>query len=105
MKRFSGSIGYLTTTINNDTGIPDKEVLIVKCYGEILQNDRVLGDSDVVYSDIRTNNRISIIADPFALKNFFNIQWILWNKVKWTVKKVEVQGRRLILSLGERYAG
>lgn len=104
MKRYYGNIGYEITTMDDeDLGVPKTETIVKGCYGEVLQNYRNLGDSEEVHQSIVTGNRISILADPYALNNFFNIKWIEWNSAKWTVKKVEVVDRRLILSLGELY--
>ena len=103
MRRFYGAIGYETREeVRPDVWEPVTKV--VNYYGDILQNDRTLKDDEKVNDNLSVGNRISIVADPYAMNNFFNMKWIEWMGVKWKIRKVEVQAPRLLLSLGEAYA-
>ena len=56
--------------------------------------------------DIRINHRISILADPFAMKHFHSIRYVEWMGVKWKVTSVDpTKYPRLTLTLGEQYNG
>jgi hypothetical protein len=55
--------------------------------------------------NMNINNRISILADPFAYQNFHTIKYINWMGAKWKVGSVEVQSPRLILAIGGVYNG
>ena len=103
MRRFYGGIGYETTEeVRQDVWEPVTKV--VNYYGNVLQNDRTLKDDEKTNDDLSVGNRISIVADAYAMNNFFNMKWIEWMGVKWKIRKVEVQAPRLILHLGELYA-
>jgi len=45
------------------------------------------------------------MADAYAVENFLSMRYVEWNGVLWTVTNVEVQGPRLILTLGGSYNG
>jgi hypothetical protein len=62
-------------------------------------------DGESVNDDITVANSISVVADEYAFEHFFNIKYIRWAGVLWTVTTVEVQSPRLILSLGSVYNG
>lgn len=74
-------------------------------YGEVLKAMSSLEPSDKVNDNVRLQNRISIVADAFALENFSTIKYVLWTGTRWTVQSVEVERPRLILSLGGVYNG
>lgn len=104
MARFFGKIGYLTPgTLVDDVWTAD--VVERDHSGDILRAVRNLNPSDKVNDDISSQNRISIIADAFALENFVYIKYVVWNGVRWTVTSVEVDRPRLILDLGGVYNG
>lgn len=59
--------------------------------------------SEKVTDDLKLNNQISILLDPYALDNFSNIRYVTFLNSKWEVSAVEVQYPRLILSFGGLY--
>ena len=104
MARFFGKIGYASTgTLVDDVWtdtITERDY-----YGDILEATRSLEPSDKVKDDIRLQNRLSIVADAFALENFSKIKYAIWNGNRWTVTNVTIERPRLILSLGGVYNG
>lgn len=73
--------------------------------GEVLNALSSTEPSDKVNADVRLQNRISILADAFALENFSHIKYVSWMGSLWTVQSVEVERPRLVLSLGGVYNG
>jgi hypothetical protein len=73
--------------------------------GDVIRNTRNLKDGERVNDDIIVGNSISVVADEFALEHFFNIKYVRWAGVLWTVTTVEVKSPRLILNLGSVYNG
>lgn len=103
MAKYCGNIGFAQTSEQDGVW---KEVLVPRKYtGDLVRNTRKLTGNDKVNNDITVRNSISIVADPYALNNFFSIRYAEFMGTKWKVTDVEVQYPRLILSLGEVYNG
>lgn len=92
-------------TTDIDTGIYEESIVERKSVGDILQNNRRWQEREELHDDLVINNRISIVADAYAIDHFFNIRYATWRGTKWKVSNVEVQYPRLILTLGEVYHG
>ena len=104
MARFHDKVGYgvpggLVDGVWTDTLVERDHT------GDVLDATRSLSPSDKVNDDFRLQNRISIIADAFALENFAFIKYVVWMGSPWIVNSVSVERPRLILSLGGVYHG
>jgi hypothetical protein len=104
MARFFDKVGY---------GIPSKLVDGVwsdsiterAYYGDILEMMTGNEEADKVNDNLRLQQRVSIVADGFALENFSRIKYVSWMGSLWTVISVRVERPRLILALGGIYNG
>lgn len=106
MARFYGQVGYgVTVESPPDSGVWVDEITEMTYYGDVIRNTRKLTEGEQLQSDISVGNSISIVADEYAINNFFLIKYIRWGGVLWTVTNVEVRSPRLILSLGSVYNG
>lgn len=97
-------IGYAPSFQETSPGIYEEVIVQKYYYGELLRNTRRLEGSDKVNSDVNISNRISIIADPYALTNFHQMRWVNFMGAKWKIADVEVEYPRLILSVSGLYA-
>jgi hypothetical protein len=104
MARFYGKIGYGVST-ETVLGVWSDEITERAYYGNVLNSLRSQSASEKVNDDIRLQNRISIIADAYALGNYLQIKYVEWAGFLWTVISVDVERPRLILSLGGVYNG
>ena len=104
MARFFGKIGYQPNGTFVD-GVWTGTITERDLYGEVLEATSSIEPSDKVNDDIRSQNRIEVMADAFAFENFSTIKYVLWNGVRWTVNSVRVERPRLILSLGGVWDG
>lgn len=104
MGRFYGSVGY-GQGVEVAPGVWEDVVTERKYYGDVLRTSRSLTQGDKVNSDISVGNRLSIVADAYALDHFFTIRYVVWSGTKWVVSNVDVERPRLILSLGGVYNG
>ena len=102
MNKYYGTVGYaITEEVALDVW---QDVIVERKYvGNVLKNTRRLSGSENLNDNIIINNRISIVADPFAYNNYNSIKYCTWMKSKWKVTNVEVAFPRLILDLGEVY--
>lgn len=107
MAKWFGKVGYAQESVEDPQNEGSYEDVIVErsYYGDVIRNTRRLVGENEVLPDITTNNQISILADPYALQNFFAMRYVEWEGALWVVSNVDVQRPRLILSLGVRYNG
>jgi hypothetical protein len=106
MARFFGEVGYGDSVETpSDSGVWVDTITETSYYGDVIRNTRKLEEGESLNNDLTVGNSISIVADEYANKHFFNIKYVRWEGVLWTVKNVEVREPRLILSLGSVYNG
>jgi hypothetical protein len=103
-RRFHGRVGY-GESVETAPGIWNDEITEASYFGDIIRNTRQLQDGTKVNDDLSVNNSISIVADAYAFEHFFAIRYVEWAGTLWTVPTVEVQGPRLLLTLGGVYNG
>lgn len=99
MAKFYGNVGYAVTE-ETTPGVWKPSIVDKDYYGDIIRNSRRLEGTSKVNDDVSIENQISIVADPFAYKNFHNIRYVEYMGAKWKVTNIEVQYPRLILTMG-----
>lgn len=104
MAKYVGKVGYYVSTFDGVDKYTD-EIIEKTVRGDMLQDHSRWKNADKINDDIDVNNRISIVADPFALNNFHSIKYATYMQTKWKVTSVEVAYPRLILTLGGVYNG
>lgn len=106
MAKFYGPIGY---SISQETspGVWTQEEIVERNYrGDVLQNYRKISQGESINDNIDVSNRLSIIADPFAMNHFHTIKYVKWMGAYWKVTTVDASQRpRLILTIGGVYNG
>lgn len=104
MAKFYGAIGF-AEQVESTPGVWEEKI-IPRCYfGDLIRNTRRLESADQINDGINVSNQISIVADPYANKNFHTMRYVEFMGAKWKVSNVEVQYPRLILTLGGLYNG
>lgn len=103
MAKWFGRIGYATPT-ETAPGVWEDVITEHESYGDTVRNMRRLVGAEKVNDNIKINEEISIIADPYAVSNFHNIRYITYMGAKWKVDSVDAsQYPRLVLTMGEVY--
>jgi len=106
MARFSGEIGYGTTVEQPEgSGIWVDQITEILYFGDVVRNISRNPEGEYLNNDLAVNNSISIVADEYANQHFFDIKYVRWAGVNWTVTSVEVRSPRLILNIGSVYNG
>ncbi len=100
--KYYGSVGFAETT-ETAPGVWDEVITERKYAGDIIRASRRLDNAQQINDDVNVSNRISIVADPYALNNFANIRYINWLQHKWKVTEVDLQPPRMIFSIGGLY--
>ena len=72
-------------------------------FGNLLKNYKSNQEPNSINQNIKLNNQLSVVADPYLLNNFHKISYITFGGGKWRVSSVDVQPPRLILTFGEVY--
>lgn len=104
MARFYGRVGY-GESVEQAPGIWADVIVEHSYFGDVVRNSRNLHEGENLNPDLSVQNSISIVADAYANEHFFQIRYVEWAGVLWTVSNVQVQSPRLILQLGEVYNG
>lgn len=103
MSKWYGKIGY-AETIESEPGIWEDRITEHSYYGETVRNwIKKFQSSNEVNDNINLVNSISILADPFAVKNLGNMRYITFMGSNWKITDVEVQYPRMILTIGGLY--
>jgi len=107
MAKFYDKVGFAITTEVDPVNRPGiyEDVLTERYYvGDLVvnMNSRWI-DTTQKLDDLRINNKISIVSDPFSDQNFYAIKYIWYRGVRWKVVSVEVLRPRLILTTGGEY--
>lgn len=95
-------IGY-AENVEKAPGVWVEKIVERPYYGDLTRLSSNLESTSTVVSNINLANEISIVADPFANKNFASMRYVTFNGTKWKIKSVEVLYPRLILKTGGIY--
>ena len=105
MAKFYGEIGYVDM-LESRPGVYEERITERLYSGDILRNSsRWSTNPDSVNDNMTINSQISILADPFAYKNFHSMKYVKYMDTSWKITSVEVQYPRLILTIGGLYNG
>ncbi len=102
--RYFVKIGY-RRTYDDGNGLWKEELTERGVKADVLKLDsRNQQNSDSINDNFTISNRISFVADMYALSNFTSIIYCQYLGVKWKVTSVDPSQRpRLILTLGGEY--
>lgn len=108
MSKWYGKIGYEETT-ETSPGVWTSSIIEKEYIGDIYKlsarwQERENSSEDA-NDDININNRISILADPYAYKNFSKMRYLEFMGTFWKVESVEVNYPRLTLNIGGVWNG
>lgn len=104
MAKYYGKIGF-AESVESAPGVHVEKIIERNYYGELVRNSRRLQSANQLNDNINISNEISIVADPYADKNFHMMRYIEFMGTKWKISNVEVQPPRLILTAGGVWNG
>lgn len=102
MAKYFGKIGYAVTQ-ETKPGVYREVVSERDYYGDVLQFRRRWENGERLNDNLNVDNKISIVADPFAYENFHAIRYVWWMGARWKVTSAEVEYPRLVLTVGGVY--
>lgn len=104
MAKYYGKIGF-AESVESAPGVHVEKIVERNYYAELVRNSRRLQSANQLNDNINISNEISIVADPYADKNFHMMRYIEFMGTKWKISNVEVQPPRLILTAGGVWNG
>lgn len=102
MAKFYGEIGY-AETVETVPGVWQEQIVKRNYTGDVIRNISKIRGGEHLNDNIVLDNKLSIIADPYALNNFSTMRYIKWDGAFWKITSVEIQRPRLILTIGGVY--
>ena len=102
--KFHGPVGF-TEEVEKRRGVTIEQPVEYKYAGDVLKRSVRYQNGESVNDDLNIQHQISILADPYARKHFYQIKYVKWMGAAWKVTEVTVQYPRLILTLGGVYNG
>lgn len=104
MAKFYGLIGF-GEAVETAPGVWEDSITERPYFGDVLRNSRRFQTTDRVNDNLNISNEISIVADPYAMKNFHSMRYVTYMNTKWKVSNVTVQYPRLVLTIGDLFHG
>lgn len=100
--KYCGKIGFLITS-ETEPGIWKEETTERTYMGDVLQNIRRWETGLSINDNIKIQNRISVVMDPFLHNNLGNVKYLTFAGNKWKVTSFDIQYPRVIMTTGELY--
>ena len=102
MAKYFGTIGY-AETVETAPGVWQEQITERQYFGDVLRNSSRMREGENLNDNLTIDNRLSIVADPFAYAKFHTMRYVKWMGALWKITSVEVQRPRLILTIGGVY--
>lgn len=103
MAKYFGMLGY-RELVETAPGVEFPKIIERPYYGEVNRNlRRSQTSTESVNDNFALSNEVSVLLDPYAQENFYNLQYITYMGAKWKVTNVEIRYPRLVLTLGGMY--
>ena len=102
MAKFYGEIGY-AETIETAPGVWIEQITVRNYYGDVVRNTSKTRSGEHLNDNLVLDNKLSIVADPFAYEKFYAMRYVKWMGSLWKIESVEVLRPRLILTIGGVY--
>lgn len=106
MAKYYGVVGFVKTEERDIPSVYEESVVRRHYRGDILQNQkRWEHSSEQVNDNLNISNRISIVADSFAMESLHAMKFVEFMGVAWNITGVEIAPPRIILTIGGVYHG
>jgi hypothetical protein len=104
MGKFYSEIGY-AEQVETSPGVWQDVITERNYMGDEIKTVSKMQPGENLNDDLTVDNRLSIVADPFAYEKFHTMRYVKWMGILWKITSVEIQRPRLILTIGGVYNG
>lgn len=104
--KFAGMVGF--ELYSEDVPGVFKATIVEKFYRGNMEQEvrRLYPSDDTINRDVNIDNRVKIVADPFATENYQQIKFVEHMGACWLVKTVDIRNYpSMLLYLGGVYNG
>jgi len=105
MAKFYGAIGYADDEVEVRPGVWEVQITERNYFGDVVRDTAKMREAPKLNDDLTIDNRLSIVADPYAYEKFHAMRYIQWMGSLWKITNIDVQRPRLILTIGGLYHG
>lgn len=105
MAKFSGLIGFAVEDEESAPGVIKDSIVERRYFGDVIKTTSKMQNGENLNDNLTIDNKLSIVADPFANEHFYSMRYVLWMGAPWKITSVDVQRPRLILTVGGVYNG
>lgn len=102
--KWYGKIGYALTE-DDDYGVWTPTMTWKQYYGDVQRFSRHVENGQTVNDNLNIGNTISILADPYTLRNIGYMKCIEWMGTLWEISSIDISYPRMVLSIGGVYNG
>lgn len=102
MPRYYGNIGF-QQQVETAPGVWREKIVERQYRGEITRNQLRWNSGSEMNDDLRIDNAISIVFDPYLEQHISSIRYVTWMGSKWKVTSLSIQRPRVVLQLGGLY--
>lgn len=104
--KFAGTVGFYIKDKEIKPGVFKDSIIEYPYTGDIRYANKYFQADGNQNDAFKVNNRISIVSDLFAQKNFLSIRYVKWNNQKIEAKSVTIESPvRISIELGGEYIG
>lgn len=104
MAKFYGAIGYAETS-ETAPGVWEEVITERNYSGDVIKNSKRWQNGENLNDNLTLDNKISILADPFAYENFHTIRYVKWMGTSWKASSIDFQRPRIVITIGGVYNG
>lgn len=102
MTRFYGAVGF-AEQIETAPGVWQEKITERHYKGDVTRNQIRWNQGSEMNDDLRVDNEISIIPDPFFEIHMPTIRYVTWMGSKWKVTSFMMRPPRVVLQIGGPY--
>lgn len=102
MTRYSGMIGF-AEQVETAPGVWREKIVEHYYKGDVTRNQIRWNQGSEMNDDLRVDNEISIIPDPFLDVHLPAIRYVTWMGSKWKVVSFMIRSPRVVLQIGGPY--
>lgn len=106
MARFSGKIGYATTS-ETSPGVWTESMIERQYYGDIVKHFRKWSTppGGGINDNLVFSQDVSVLADPYLFDNLNNMRYVVYRGIPWKIESINIDRPRVTITLGGEWNG
>ncbi len=105
MSRYNGKLGVRLPPVETEPGILTQDIVELDITGDIFLSKLRWQSGELLQDTVTANHTISCIVPEELESNFGGVVYATWQNQKWSVRTIEYNRPRIVMSLGGIYNG